>query len=113
MGEDEPAIISSTVCYGARHSEILRSIVKEASADGSEAGQLILDLASRYKGLRHPNRKEAPGFKAELRDIPGGAEIIGRHDEAFAVGQELLASVRAGWLDAMATDVGVERKLAR
>ena len=31
---------------------------------------------------------------------------------ASAIGQELLASVRAGWLEAMRTDVGVERKLA-
>jgi 5-methylthioadenosine/S-adenosylhomocysteine deaminase len=41
-----------------------------------------------------------------------GAEIVGRHDEGFAIGRELLASVRAGWLEAMRTDVGVERKLA-
>jgi 5-methylthioadenosine/S-adenosylhomocysteine deaminase len=41
-----------------------------------------------------------------------GAEIVARHDEGFAIGQELLASVRAGWLEAMRTDVGVERKLA-
>jgi cytosine/adenosine deaminase-related metal-dependent hydrolase len=41
-----------------------------------------------------------------------GAEIIARHDEGFAIGRELLASVRAGWLEAMHTDVGVERKLA-
>ena len=40
-----------------------------------------------------------------------GAEIVARHDEGFAIGQELLASVRAGWLEAMRTDVGVERKL--
>jgi cytosine/adenosine deaminase-related metal-dependent hydrolase len=40
-----------------------------------------------------------------------GAEIVARHDEGFAIGQELLASVRAGWLEAMQTDVGVERKL--
>jgi 5-methylthioadenosine/S-adenosylhomocysteine deaminase len=40
-----------------------------------------------------------------------GAEIVARHDDAFAVGQELLASVRAGWLEAMRTDVGAERKL--
>jgi 5-methylthioadenosine/S-adenosylhomocysteine deaminase len=40
-----------------------------------------------------------------------GAEIVARHDEAFGVGQELLASVRAGWLEAMQADVGVERKL--
>lgn len=41
-----------------------------------------------------------------------GAEIAGRFDEAFALGQELLASLRGGWLEALATDVGVERKLA-
>jgi 5-methylthioadenosine/S-adenosylhomocysteine deaminase len=42
-----------------------------------------------------------------------GAEIVARHDEGFRIGQELLASLRAGWLDALATDVGVERKLGR
>jgi len=41
-----------------------------------------------------------------------GAEIVARHDEGFAVGQRLLASVRAGWLEAMRADVGVRRKLA-
>ena len=40
-----------------------------------------------------------------------GREVVGRHDEAFEIGQELLASVRAGWLEAMPTDVGTERKL--
>lgn len=40
-----------------------------------------------------------------------GREIVARHDEGFRIGQELLASVRAGWLEAMRTDVGVERKL--
>jgi 5-methylthioadenosine/S-adenosylhomocysteine deaminase len=40
-----------------------------------------------------------------------GAEIVARHDEGFRIGQELLASVRAGWLEAMRTDVGTERKL--
>jgi 5-methylthioadenosine/S-adenosylhomocysteine deaminase len=42
-----------------------------------------------------------------------GAEIVARHDEGFRVGRELLESVRAGWLEAMRTDVGVERKLAK
>jgi cytosine/adenosine deaminase-related metal-dependent hydrolase len=41
-----------------------------------------------------------------------GADVVARHDEGFRVGQELLASVRAGWLEAMRTDVGVQRKLA-
>jgi len=41
-----------------------------------------------------------------------GQEIVGRFDEAFELGQQLLASLRGGWLEALATDVGVERKLA-
>ena len=41
-----------------------------------------------------------------------GQELVARHDEGFRIGNELLASVRAGWLEAMRTDVGVERKLA-
>ena len=50
-----------------RYSEILRTIVKEAGAEDGAAGKRILELASRYRGLRHPNRKEAPAFKAELK----------------------------------------------
>jgi 5-methylthioadenosine/S-adenosylhomocysteine deaminase len=46
---------------------------------------------------------------AEGREL--GASILGRHDEAFEIGQRLLAGVRAGWLEAMTTNVGVERKL--
>src|SRR5947199_6594429 len=57
-----------------RYSEILRAIVKHAGAEESEAGKRILELASRTTGLRHPNRKEAPAFKAELKGIAGGAE---------------------------------------
>jgi hypothetical protein len=41
-----------------------------------------------------------------------GAEVVGRFDEAFELGQQLLGSLRAGWLEALGTDVGVERKLA-
>ena len=41
-----------------------------------------------------------------------GREIVGRFDEAFELGQQLLASLRGGWLEALRTDVGVERKLA-
>src|ERR1700710_547304 len=43
-----------------RYSEILRNLVKEAGAEDSAAGKALLDLASRHRGLRHPNRKEAP-----------------------------------------------------
>ena len=50
-----------------RYGAILRTIVKEAAAENSAAGKQILELASHHRGLRHPNRKEAPAFKAELK----------------------------------------------
>jgi cytosine/adenosine deaminase-related metal-dependent hydrolase len=45
---------------------------------------------------------------AEAHEL--GEEIVARHDDAFEVGRQLLASVREGWLEAMRADVGVERK---
>jgi (1->4)-alpha-D-glucan 1-alpha-D-glucosylmutase len=71
-----------------RYGEILNTIVKEAAAENSAAGKRILDLASRYTGLRHPNRKEAPAFKAELKDIAGGEEIIVRGIAAYRAGTD-------------------------
>src|SRR5690349_12804805 len=59
-----------------RYGEVLRILVKEADAESTEAGRQILALASRYRGLRHPNRNEAPAFKAALKGIAGAAEII-------------------------------------
>ncbi|MGY3616980.1 malto-oligosyltrehalose synthase [Bradyrhizobium sp. USDA 10063] len=70
-----------------RYGEMLRTIVREADAADSDAGKAILALASRYKGLRHPNRKEAPGFKAELNSIAGAAEIIARGLSAYRAGE--------------------------
>jgi (1->4)-alpha-D-glucan 1-alpha-D-glucosylmutase len=69
-----------------RYSEILRNIVREAGAEDTAAGQRILELTSRHTGLRHPNRKEAPAFKAELRGIAGSAEIIARGLDAYRAG---------------------------
>jgi hypothetical protein len=37
--------------------------------------------------------------------------VLERHEEAFALGDQLLASVRAGWLEALNTDVGVNRSM--
>ncbi|MDN4999732.1 malto-oligosyltrehalose synthase [Bradyrhizobium sp. GCM10027634] len=59
-----------------RYGEILRMIVKEADAADTVAGKRLLSLATRYTGLRRPNRKEAPSFKAELMEITGSADII-------------------------------------
>src|SRR6202163_3147894 len=69
-----------------RYGEVLRTVIKQARAEESEAGQRILALASRYKGLRHPNRQEAPRFKDELNGIAGGAEIIARGLPAYRAG---------------------------
>jgi (1->4)-alpha-D-glucan 1-alpha-D-glucosylmutase len=78
-----------------RYSEILRTSVKEAGAEDGAAGKRILDLASRYKGLRHPNRSEAPGFKAELKGIAGSADIIARGLDAYRAGPERPAQILA------------------
>ena len=69
-----------------RYGEILRVIVGEAGAEGSEAGASILALGSRYRGLRQPNRKETPAFKAELKGIAGSADIIVRGLSAYRAG---------------------------
>jgi (1->4)-alpha-D-glucan 1-alpha-D-glucosylmutase len=71
-----------------RYSEMLSSIVKEAGAEDHSAGKATLDLASRHRGLRHPNRKEAPAFKAELKGISGSAGIIARGLAAYRAGPD-------------------------
>ena len=69
-----------------RYSEVLRALVREAQADADPAGMHLLDLASRHSRLHHPNREEAPAFKAELRSVEGGAEIIARGLDAYRAG---------------------------
>jgi (1->4)-alpha-D-glucan 1-alpha-D-glucosylmutase len=69
-----------------RYGELLRTIVREADAAESDSGKSILALASRYTGFRHPNRKEAPTFKAELKAIADAAEIITRGLSAYRAG---------------------------
>jgi (1->4)-alpha-D-glucan 1-alpha-D-glucosylmutase len=78
-----------------RYSEILRTIVKQADAADTPAGRSILDLASRYKGLRHPDREEAPSFKAELARLDGGADIIAHGLDAYRAGKDRPAQILA------------------
>lgn len=66
-----------------RYGEVLRMIVKEADATETEPGKRLLALASRYIGLRRPNRKEAPAFKSELKEIAGSADLIARGLAAY------------------------------
>jgi (1->4)-alpha-D-glucan 1-alpha-D-glucosylmutase len=78
-----------------RYSEILRAVVKEAGVEDDAAGKALLDLASRYRGLRHPNRSETPAFKAELKAKPGISEIIARGLEAYRAGPGRSAQITA------------------
>jgi (1->4)-alpha-D-glucan 1-alpha-D-glucosylmutase len=78
-----------------RYGEILRNVVRQAGAEDSAAGKRILDLASRYKGLRHPNRKEAPAFKAELKNLSGSSDIIVRGLEAYRPAPDRAAPILA------------------
>src|ERR1700726_1743266 len=78
-----------------RYREVLRTAVREAGAEDNAAGKRILELASRYRGLRHPNRSEAPAFKAELKDIAGSADIIARGIEAYRAGPDRPAQTLA------------------
>ncbi|PJG55050.1 malto-oligosyltrehalose synthase [Bradyrhizobium forestalis] len=71
-----------------RYGEVLRVVVKEADAAETEPGKRLLSLAARYTGLRRPNRKEAPGFKTELKEIAGAADIIGRGLAAYRAGKD-------------------------
>ncbi|XIA64818.1 malto-oligosyltrehalose synthase [Bradyrhizobium sp. TZ2] len=78
-----------------RYGEILRMAVKEAGAELSAPGLDILALASRYAGLRRPNRKEAPDFKSQLKDISGGGEIIAHGLDAYRAGPDRAATTLA------------------
>src|SRR6202171_232245 len=78
-----------------RYSEILGAILREAGAGDSAAGKRILALASRHLGWRHPNRKEAPAFKAELKGIAGSADIIARGLDAYRAGPDRAAQILA------------------
>ncbi len=78
-----------------RYREILRTIVKQAGAEDEAAGKALLALGSRYRGLRHPNRGEAPAFKQELKNTPESADIIGRGLEAYRAGPGRSAQITA------------------
>ncbi len=71
-----------------RYGEVLRTIVREAAAEDSPAGRALLELAARYRGLRHPNRKEAPVLKAAIKAIEGSAETVARGLDAYRAGED-------------------------
>ena len=78
-----------------RYGEVLRMIVKEADAAETEPGKHLLALASRYTGLRRPNRKEAPAFKSELKEITGAADLIARGLAAYRAAKDRPAQTLA------------------
>jgi cytosine/adenosine deaminase-related metal-dependent hydrolase len=52
---------------------------------------------------------DEPAILAEIRET--AKSVLSRHDEAFSLGEQLLASVRAGWLEALGSDVGINRSM--
>jgi cytosine/adenosine deaminase-related metal-dependent hydrolase len=52
---------------------------------------------------------DEPAILAEAREL--GQSVLTRHDEAFELGDALLASLRTGWLEALRSDVGVDRSV--
>ena len=46
---------------------------------------------------------------AEARER--GRDVLARHDEAFDLGARILEALRGGWLEALASDVGVNRSV--
>ncbi|WP_050383263.1 malto-oligosyltrehalose synthase [Bradyrhizobium pachyrhizi] len=71
-----------------RYGEVLRTVVREAAAEDSPTGRAMLELAAQYRGLRHPNRAEAPALKAAIKAIEGGADIIARGLDAYRAGED-------------------------
>jgi (1->4)-alpha-D-glucan 1-alpha-D-glucosylmutase len=78
-----------------RYGEMLRTIVREAGADSEPAGKGLLDLALRHTGPRRPSRDDAPAFKADLKGIAGGADIIERGLSAYRAGPDRPAQTLA------------------
>ncbi|HEY0235488.1 MAG TPA: malto-oligosyltrehalose synthase [Afipia sp.] len=78
-----------------RYSEILRVAVNEAGANDDAAGKQILEHAAHYKGLRRPNRPEAPAFKTGLMAIPGAAAVIARGLSAYRAAAGHTAQIQA------------------
>ncbi len=71
-----------------RYSEVLNVIVDEAQAADTAVGQQLATIASRYKGLRRPNRTQAPDMKGELSRLAGAREVIDRGLDAYRAGPD-------------------------
>ncbi|MFC0240070.1 malto-oligosyltrehalose synthase [Rhodopseudomonas telluris] len=78
-----------------RYGEILRAVVREADAAEEPAGKALLDLAARYRGVSHPDRKEAPAFKAALKGVEGGAALIEKGLAAYRAGEGRQTQIQA------------------
>lgn len=78
-----------------RYSEILSVIVTEADAVDTTIGQQLADIAARYKGLRRPNRSQAPHLKSELSQLAGAQDIIARGLEAYRAGPDRASQTSA------------------
>jgi (1->4)-alpha-D-glucan 1-alpha-D-glucosylmutase len=71
-----------------RYSEILHVILNAAQDSDRPTTDQLRDVAARHHGLARPRRHEAPGMKAALASIDGGAAIIERGLAAYRAGPD-------------------------
>jgi len=71
-----------------RYSEILSVIVAEADAADTTLGRQLTTIAAGYKGLRRPNRSQAPDLKSELSQLAAAHDIIHRGLDAYRAGPD-------------------------
>ena len=78
-----------------RYSEILRTVVMFAESAATPVGIEVLELASRYAGLRCPSRSEAPALKTALARSADIRSVIDRGIDAYRAGPDRPSQTQA------------------
>ncbi|MBS0531816.1 MAG: malto-oligosyltrehalose synthase, partial [Proteobacteria bacterium] len=78
-----------------RYSEILRSVAAHGSANNSNAGRALLDIAARYAGRDNPMRDRAAALKREIAAVEDGEAAIRRGLDAYRAGPDRPAQNQA------------------
>jgi len=66
-----------------RYSEMLRTIVTAANAEGELAGHALITLAHEHRNPNSPDYRGGCELKRRLKEIEGGADVIARGLSAY------------------------------
>ena len=66
-----------------RYSEMLRTIVTAANAEGELAGHALITLAHEHRNPNSPDYRGGGELKRRLKEIEGGADVIARGLSAY------------------------------